>query len=185
MDDSAVTSGQTSPTPSCRSGPATGRRPAGPVADLDGLYRAEYEPMVRLARLLTGSQAIAEEVVQDAFVTLHQRAIDPSSTPLDRPGAYLRRIVVNNSYGHLRRRGTEDRKLSQVAAADDPILPPELDETWRALARLSPKHRTALVLRYYEDLSVRTVAELMDVREGTVKSLVHRGLRHLEKELDR
>lgn len=151
------------------------------MTDLDELYQREYQPMVRLARLLTGSLATAEELVQDAFVVVHQRA-----DRIDNPGAYLRRTVVNNCYRHLRRAETERRKLQIVGGRpDQPELPPELDETWCALDRLTPRQRTALVLRFYEDLSVADVAALMEVREGTVKSLVHRGLRQLHRELSR
>lgn len=151
------------------------------MTDLDNLYQREYQPMVRLARLLTGSLATAEELVQDAFITLHQRA-----DRIDNPGGYLRRTVVNNCYSHLRRADLERRKLQVVGnRPDHPELPTDLDETWRSLESLKPRQRTALVLRFYEDLSVADVAELMGVREGTVKSLVHRGLRQLEKELSR
>ena len=151
------------------------------MTDIEDLYKAEYEPMVRLARLLTGSVQVAEEVVQDAFVVIHRRA-----DGIDNPGGYLRRTVVNNCYGQLRRRGVEQRKLSLVDNhSQHPVLPPELDETWRSLERLRPKQRTALVLRYYEDLSIKEVAELMGEREGTVKSLVHRGLKRLRGELER
>ncbi len=151
------------------------------MTDLDDLYHREYQPMVRLARLLTGSLATAEELVQDAFIVLHQRA-----DQIERPGGYLRKTVVNNCHNHLRRANVERRKLQVVGGrADQPDLPPELDETWASLDRLKPRQRTALVLRFYEDLSVAEVAELMDVREGTVKSLVHRGLQNLKKELSR
>ncbi len=68
----------------------------------------------------------------------------------------------------------------------DPPVPlgePELDETWAIVRRLPPRYRTALALRFYEDLSEREIAEMMGVRPGTVKSLIHRGLARLRKEL--
>lgn len=145
---------------------------------IDRLYQAEYLPMLRLARLLTGSTEIAEELVQDAFVAIFRRL-----GKIDNPGAYLRRTVVNNCHSELRRRATERRKIHVVADAQTADLPRELDETWRALDRLKPKQRTALVLRYYEDLTVRQVADLMGEREGTIKSLVHRGLKILRSEV--
>lgn len=56
----------------------------------DALYRSAYADMVRLAWLLVGSRAVAEEVVQDAFLAVHQRW-----ETIDNPGGYLRRAVVN------------------------------------------------------------------------------------------
>ena len=71
------------------------------------------------------------------------------------------------------------QKLDQLLARE-PVgaleLPHDLDETWEALQVVTPKQRTALVLRFYADLSVAEVADLMGERPGTVKSLVHRGL---------
>jgi RNA polymerase sigma factor (sigma-70 family) len=54
---------------------------------------------------------------------------------------------------------------------------------WQALGRLPGRQRAALVLRYYEDLPERRVAELLNCRPGTVKSLVARGLEGLRNEI--
>jgi len=134
------------------------------------LHEAEYEGMVRLARLISGSPQTAEEVVHDAFITLFSRG-----GSINQPGAYQRR------------RRTERLKLETMATVnhDQVVLPPELDETWRALDRLSRRQRTALVLRYYEDLTIGSIAAAMDAQPGTVKSLLHRGLKRLEQELER
>lgn len=149
------------------------------VDDVTRLYDLHYAAMLRLARLIMTSTAVAEEVVQDAFVTVYQRR-----RSIDQPGAYLRRVVVNNCSTTLRREKVERRKIEQIGRreGDCPILPAELDETWQSLERLSTKQRTALVLRYYEDLTLQGVAEAMDEQVGTVKSLIHRGLKRLRDE---
>jgi RNA polymerase sigma factor (sigma-70 family) len=141
----------------------------------DALYRAQLLPMVRLAHLITGSNLAAEDLVHEAFLK-----VAPRYDAVDRPAAYLRTVVVNECRMWLRRRGVEQR---HATTDDRPTLPPELDETWTALARLTPKRRIALVLRFYEDLSLEAVAEVMGCRLGTAKSLVHRGLESLRKEL--
>ena len=88
--------------------------------------------MVRMATLVVGSAALAEEVVQDAFLEVSRRW-----DSLDRPGAYLRRTVLNGCAMTLRRRSIEDRyvHLDVVAAAQE--LPLRLIELRDALARLS------------------------------------------------
>lgn len=149
---------------------------------LEALYRAEHAPMVRLAHLLVGDRAVAEELVQDAFLRLHPR-IDA----LDEPGAYLRTTVVNLCRGHGRRRATALRHQASFAGSDrtePPPLPPELDEVWVALQRLPARRRDALVLRYYADLTTDEVARLLATRPSTARSLIRRGLDSLKKELE-
>ncbi len=141
------------------------------------LYRREYLPMVRLAHLITGSNEVAEDVVQEAFVRMYK-----SWDRADQPAAYLRRIVVNGCNSWHRRRRLEREHLPRpVAEAVDP----EARELLDALARLGLRQRTALVLRYYADMSEADVALALGCRPGTVKSLVHRGLRQLEGMIER
>jgi RNA polymerase sigma factor (sigma-70 family) len=148
---------------------------------LEALYRVEHGPMVRLAHLLVGDRAVAEELVQDAFLRLHPRLGQVAD-----PGAYLRTTVVNLCRGHGRRRATAQRHAPGLARTDrvePPPLPPELDEVWLALQRLPVRRRDALVLRYYADLGTDEVARLLGTRPATARSLIHRGLASLRKEL--
>lgn len=141
--------------------------------DFADLYRERYEPMVRLAFLLTGSNAVAEELVQDAFVKVH-RNWDRAYAP----AAYLRTAVMNACRSHHRRRFLErDRRPDPAPEAAEP----QVDELWDAVATLRPRQRAALVLKFYEDLSEAEIAEALGCRPGTVKSLVSRGLEELRK----
>jgi RNA polymerase sigma-70 factor (sigma-E family) len=144
---------------------------------LAALYRAQHAPMVRLAHLLTGSNAAAEELVHDAFIRLHGRFDE-----IDNPAGYLRTTVVNGCRSWHRRRLLERRHAT--VADPPPVLPPDVDETWRALAALPVRRRAAIVLRYYEDLPDEEIARLLDCRPATVRSLVHRGLATLKEALE-
>ncbi len=146
---------------------------AGTLAEL---HRQQYLPMVRLATLVVGSVAIAEEVVQDCFVRLH-----PKFDQIVSPEAYLRRAVINGCRSVLRRRQRERLRLRQEPVE---FAQPGGNELFDALDRLPYRNRAALVLRFYEDLPVAEVAAILECRPGTVKSLVHRGLAALRKELD-
>jgi RNA polymerase sigma-70 factor (sigma-E family) len=170
-----------------RDGP--GAPPRSPVLGpelLDALSRrsfeevflTEYQPMVRLAYLLVDSGAVAEELVQEAFIRLHRRW-----ERVDSPGAYLRTTVVNLCRNEQRRRSRERRARDRDRRASTAV---DLgaDEMLDAVAKLSPKRRAAVVLRYYEDLPEAEIAEILGVRPGTVKSLLHRGLRELRSSLD-
>ena len=144
---------------------------------LENLYAAHAPDAARLAYLLTGDRALAEDLVQDAFVRLFGRFRD-----LRRPeafGAYLRKTVVNLARSHFRRKSVERtylEKESRQPRASGPAAP---DEMWDALGTLRPRQRAAIVLRYYEDLSEAQTAEVLGCAVGTVKSLVSRGLDQL------
>lgn len=145
------------------------------------LYEREHLAMVRLAHLIVGSAPLAEEIVHDAFVAVLERG----DSVLE-PGAYLRRVVINGCHGTTRRFATGRRKLARLAVLEKGravALPPEVDETWQNLRFVTPKQRTALVLRYYADLPIAEIADVMGERQGTIKSLIHRGLSTLRTEL--
>ena len=146
-----------------------------PSAELGALYREHHVAMVRLAHLLTGSNAVAEDLVHDVFVSLHG-----TIESADNPAAYLRTAVVNRCRSYLRRSNLESRHQRVEPRVE---LPPELDETWSALERIPERRRVALVLRFYQDMSVAEIAEVMDCRVGTVTSLIHRGLGSLREVL--
>lgn len=146
-----------------------------PAPDLATLYLHKREAMVRLARLLTGSMVIAEEVVQEAFLRMHQQRSSP-----DNPTGYLRTTVANISRSHMRRLRLERHVVPEDRVTfDDPVV----DETWAALRRLPFRQRAVLALRFYEDLPEAEIARLLGCRPGTVKSSLHRGLAKLRDEL--
>lgn len=145
--------------------------------DLGALYREQALPMTRLSYAIVGSNAVAEELVHDAFVRLGRLPAGRVREPVP----YLRSTVVNLSRNWVRR---------QVVARRAPIRPdaaalgePELDAMWAAVCRLPVKYRTVLALRYYDDLPDDEIADVLGVRRATVRSLVHRGLELLRKEL--
>jgi RNA polymerase sigma factor (sigma-70 family) len=99
------------------------------------------------------------------------------------PEAWAVRVGMNGLHAVFRRRGTERRALARVAAlqGDTAVAEPaeEYGHVRRAVAALPRRQRTALVLRYYLDLSVAETADVMGCAEGTVKSLTSRALGRL------
>jgi RNA polymerase sigma-70 factor (sigma-E family) len=155
--------------------------PPSPVASpwteaFTSFYRHQYAPMVRLAFLLVGSEAVAEELVQDAFL----RVRGPVEQ-VERPDAYLRRAVVNACRNHHRHRAVERRGAARLAGGDG--AEPELEHLADALARLPERQRAVLVLRYYIGCSEAEIADALGCRPGTVKSLSSRGLAALREVL--
>ena len=153
---------------------------------LSELYRWYADDAVRLAYLITGDRALAEDLVQDAFVRLAGRVVH-----LRGPGQpfepYLRRTVVNLANSHFRRRKIERRYQERESSmlrttSQDPDIP-SMEAARAALLQLPPRQRTALVLRFYVDLSEAQTAEVMGCRRGTVKALVSQGLDKLRTQM--
>lgn len=152
---------------------------------LSDLYVAYAPDGIRLAFLLTGDRALAEDLVQDAFVRLVGRL-----RHLREPSAfwtYLRRTIVNLATSHFRHRRVERAYLERVAAAPTAVANAndELDETMhRILLELPQRQRAAIVLRFYEDLTDVQTAAVLGCSPGTVRSLVSRGMQTLREEME-
>jgi RNA polymerase sigma-70 factor (sigma-E family) len=143
------------------------------------LYSGHYSPLVRLATMLLADQGRAEEVVQDAYVSLHGRwagLADP-----DRAVAYLRTSVVNGARSQLRRRAVAARHRpvppGPVGSAESSALAAEeRRELLAALDGLPNRQREVLLLRYYLDLSEADIADTLRISRGAVKTHSSRGI---------
>lgn len=143
------------------------------------LYREHADSAVRLAYLITGEEAVAEELVHEAFIRVAGRwthVRDPEAF-----GRYLRQTVVNLARMHLRRRGIERRHLHTALAPRGEQPGTEWEVTAREAIRscllaLPYRQRAAIVLRVYLDLPDGEIAAILRCRPATVRSLVSRGL---------
>lgn len=145
------------------------------------VFRREYEPLMRLAFVLTGNQHEAEELVQDAFVELQQRWHRVLN-----PAGYLRTVIVNGARRRGRKRANRRRIVEQhqaTIAGDNTDRPPYDHYLTDALARLPDRQRIAIVLAYFGGFTSVEIAEMLGCRPTTARSLVHRGLRLLAREL--
>jgi RNA polymerase sigma-70 factor (sigma-E family) len=136
--------------------------------------------LLRMAYLLTGNQADAEDLVQAALAKTYQawdRIEDRNA--LD---GYVRRAMVNTHISWWRRRRVEEYPTEDIP--DRPVADhagdSELsDALQRALDRLPSRMRAAVMLRYYDDMSEAEVAEALGISQGTVKSTVSRAVAKL------
>jgi RNA polymerase sigma factor (sigma-70 family) len=134
-------------------------------ADDEAIYRKHSGDLIRYAAVLVGPDR-AEDVLSSVMVRILCRR---SLSSLDEPRAYLFRSVLNESRGMLRQR----RSI--------PIAPPKAalvlsEPDWdvvQAVAKLPARQRAAVFLRYWEDLPVVEVADLMGARAGTIKRYLH------------
>jgi RNA polymerase sigma-70 factor (sigma-E family) len=152
--------------------------------DFASFYLAARPTPLRTAYAVTGDRQLAEDAVQVAFARAY--ASWARVTRADDPTAYVRRIAINAALGHGRRaffrRETSVDRLPERAV--DPGLDAlERDEVWRAVRALPPRQRAVVVLRFYEDLSERQIADALGCRPGTVKSQASAALATLRARL--
>lgn len=161
-------------------------RPATMWDTYEPVYLAHYERLYRLALLLArGNRPVAEDVVSEVLIDAQRPW---AAGRVDNFGAYTRRAVVHRFTGQARhasvverftqRRHAEDR--GQPDLAEDAV---NRDALWSALAALPPRQRAAVVLRYYEEMTIDETAEVLGVTAGTVKSQVFDALRAMRREV--
>jgi RNA polymerase sigma-70 factor (sigma-E family) len=151
------------------------------------LYSMQYKALVRLAAMLVRDTSTAEEVVQDAFIAMHDgwhRLKDA-----DKALAYLRQAVVNRSRSVLRHRMVVEKNAPKPApdmpsAEHGAMALLERSAVIAALRDLPERQREAIVLRYYADLSEAEIATAMRISRGAVKSHTARGMATLRAALE-
>jgi len=150
---------------------------------VEEFVRDAWPSLYRTALLVTGSPDDAEDAVQNAMAVVveHWDRISRGESPT----GYSRRVIATQAYRKARRRRLElDRLLllrrSQRDADDDGSeRTVQRDALLSALQQLPPRMRTAVVMRFYGDLSERETAEALGCSTGTVKSQTHKGLARL------
>jgi RNA polymerase sigma-70 factor (sigma-E family) len=160
---------------------------ARPPADgVDELYRGQAVTMIRLAVMLTGDRATAEDVVQDAFLGLYRRW--PRLDHHDNAVSYLRTSVVNGcrSVHRSRRiawlhRPPHDPPVWSAEAAA--INAEDRREVLAAIAGLPHRQREILALRFYLEMSYGEIAATLKISQGTVSSTMSRALATLARQL--
>lgn len=162
---------------------------------MEVLYQEHFSGLCRLATLLLGDAAAAEEAVQEAFVRTYAgwwRLRRP-----ERAQWYLRSAVVNQCRSRVRRRITEDRGNRAVWAADGHVgtagvpgadadgtdAADQAREVLEAVRALPERQREAVILRYYADLTDAQVAAALGCSTGTVKSQLHKARAALARAL--
>jgi RNA polymerase sigma-70 factor (sigma-E family) len=154
-------------------GAAPGVRGQAPDEMVTVMYRAHYVALVRLAAMLVGDVATAEDVVQDSFMAMHRTWWRLRDTARALP--YLRRSVINRSRSVLRHRAVADRQFPTLApelpsAEDSALAMLRRSSVLAALSTLPCRQREVVVLRYYADLSEAQVAAALGISRGAVKS---------------
>ena len=153
-----------------------------PKTQFRQLYDQEYLSVYRSIRAVVLEPAAAEDLTQETFVRAYRARL--RYTPTAPPGAWLRRIGINLAISYLRR-----QKLARFLPARLYMAPDRRDYdraeardvVEKAMARLSPKLRAAVVLHYYEGLTREEIAEVLGVPAGTVASRIAKAVAIMRK----
>ncbi|MDH4196447.1 MAG: sigma-70 family RNA polymerase sigma factor [Candidatus Aminicenantes bacterium] len=163
------------------------------------LVEAYKKKIYYLAFDLVGNQSDAEDVSQDVFLKAY-RAFGTFKRDA-RLGAWLYRITYNTAIDHLRRRGISagtvdeavleanlDRVAREAPARDtDPARTAESEllqlRIASALEKVSPQEKTVFLLRHYDDLMLKDIADVLGLSLGSVKSYLFRAVKKLQREL--
>lgn len=145
--------------------------------DFEAFCLGQNPRLIRMLTLFCGDAELARDLTQETFVRawVHWRKV----RRMDRPDLWTKRVALNLATSQFRRRRTErivNGRISTAAMVEQPQVGSDRMVVRAALMRLSERQRTAILLRYLEDLSVEQTADLMSCSPSTVKKLTSRGL---------
>jgi len=150
---------------------------------------ARLGAVVRFAAVLAGERALAEDIVQEVLIRAHARWDQIGR--LDRPEAYIRKMIVNEYLSWRRRSwrlvpsGAVEAGADRLAGRDHAADHAERDALLTEVGRLPRRQKAVLVLRYYEALSDAEIAEVLGCTPGTVRGYASRALATLRVDLSR
>lgn len=153
--------------------------------DFESFCFQQSHALIRLLTLYCGDPEVARDLTQEALARawVHWTRVKR----MDRPEMWVRRVALNLAKSHFRRwsseRSAQDRRQADTCVTDFVGAETNRVVVRDAIARLSDRQRSALLLRYFEDLSVDETARVMNCGAGTVKKLTARGLVALRAQL--
>lgn len=166
---------------------------AGDMEAFRRLFEDYHARALRTAYLITGRRDLAEDAVQEAFVLCYRKL--PSLRHPEAFSVWFYRILVNVCRRIASRKKKvfplEDHLLENQSVVPDNQIPEEIvtenetsAEIRRALSKLNPHLRTAIILYYYNHMSVQEIARVLQCFEGTVKSRLYNARRLLRQQLE-
>ena len=147
-------------------------RASAQVPEFGEFFEAEKERLLRALTVITGSLPEAEDIAQDAFMRVYERW--PSVSEMDEPIGYLHRTAMNVFRNRYRRASLALRRGLQLAPPPDEFKPvDDRDIVARALGRLTPRQRAAMILTAQFGYTGEEAGRMLGVSSNTVWALTH------------
>jgi RNA polymerase sigma factor (sigma-70 family) len=164
----------------------------GDMGAFEALFRQHERLVFRTAYLITGSREVSEDILQQVFLSVwkSRHTYDPDKGKLT---TWLHRITVNQCSRKpeklpaisLEGKGVDLPEMKHESQPEEVVITRmEYDRLLRAMDALDTKHRSILVLRYFNDLSYQEIAEALEIPLGTVKSRLNQSLRYLKEQMN-
>jgi RNA polymerase sigma factor (sigma-70 family) len=157
----------------------------GVVSDsFTSFYRREWRDVVGLGFVLTGDRWVAEELAQEGFASACRKWDRVGA--MDRPGAWVRRVVVNQSVSRLRRRGVERRAFARMVtpgASPDLTVDARSAEVWAAVRALPKRQGQVIALVYFDGMTVPEASQVIGCSYETARTHLKRGKKALATQL--
>jgi RNA polymerase sigma-70 factor (ECF subfamily) len=148
---------------------------------IEVLYRTRFSDFLRVAIATAGTTELGREAVQEAFVTaIRRRRQYRGDGPIE---AWLWRMVVTSALKGRRSSARMSLGLPMPEKASNGAPSQELHEVRKAVALLPERQRMVLFLRYYADLDYQTIADVLNVRPGTVAAALNAAHRTLRRQI--
>jgi RNA polymerase sigma-70 factor (sigma-E family) len=152
-----------------------------PLGEADHFCRDQWPRLAASLGFYCYDRAVGEELAQEALARAWARWSHVAA--MESPEAWVYSVALNLARSQFRRSRAERRALarSTVLSSAGDTNPTDAIAVRQAVAELPERQRAAVVLRYFADLPVATVAEILDCAQGTVKSLTSQGIDRLRE----
>jgi RNA polymerase sigma-70 factor (ECF subfamily) len=167
---------------------------AGDEEAFETLLRQYETGVFKLALSICNDTAEAYEITQETFIAVLRSLRNYQDKKSFRAWLYV--IAINTARSHLRKQRLAERLRSTLTSLllvdtqksispEETIIRNEKEAVlWKALGELDERHRMAVVLRYFHELSISEIAEILSLKEGTVHSRLHTARERLKDALD-
>jgi RNA polymerase sigma-70 factor (ECF subfamily) len=166
---------------------------SGDTDAFDTIFRKFDKTVYRTAFLITGDKETAAEIMQEVFISVwkYRRTYNPKKSKFP---TWLQRITVNQCNRKLKNSGNTNLSIEEMedsnilieaGSLSNPeevnITREEYEKLLDALGKLDMPHRTVIVLKFFNDLSYKEIADAADIPVGTVKSRLNNALKQIKQ----
>ena len=158
---------------------------------LGRLYEMYYERIFRFCVYRLFNKEIAEDVTSAVFLQVARGICSFKGRSEQDFRNWLYAIAANQANAYIRKTSRREKLLAEAAGSIRPASPgsteksqvPDWPGLYAAILRLKPKHQTIVTLRFFENFSYQQIAEILEVKEASVRVTLHRILNKLRNQL--